>query len=410
MKTVGLITEYNPFHNGHLYHIEKAKEVTGADQVVIIMSGNFVQRGIPAIMPKRIRTEMALRCGASAVFELPVCYATGSAELFAMGAVSFLDMLGIVDAVCFGSESGNLEDLKRIADVLIDEPKPFKKALRKNLQSGMNYPAARQDALHSYWKENDISFLLDSPNNILAIEYLKALRRLDSKILPYTIRRVDSDYHETELNDGYSSASAIRRLLSYTGNSFEQLETQVPSTCYQLLQDNYKIHYPVHQTDFSLLYKHIFLKENKKQLKRYADMDKELVNRIKNQLNDFTDIEQFCELLNTRDTTLTKINRACLHALLNIKKSDIEKFTENGYHYYAHLLGFRQDRAKVLTQIKEQGKIPLLPKLTKTEELSAIGRKMLKKDIFASNLYESAVTERYRTTFCNELSQQIVRV
>lgn len=410
MKTVGLITEYNPFHNGHLYHIEKAKEVTGADQVIIIMSGDFVQRGIPAIMPKRIRTEMALRCGASAVFELPVCYATGSAELFAMGAVSFLDMLGIVDAVCFGSESGNLEDLKRIADVLIDEPKPFKKALRKNLQSGMNYPAARQDALHSYWKEDDISFLLDSPNNILAIEYLKALRRLDSKILPYTIRRVDSDYHETELNDGYSSASAIRRLLSYTGNSFEQLETQVPSTCFQLLQDNYKIHYPVHQTDFSLLYKHIFLKENKKQLKRYADMDKELVNRIKNQLNDFTDIEQFCELLNTRDTTLTKINRACLHALLNIKKEDIEKFTENGYHYYAHLLGFRQDRAKVLTQIKEQGKIPLLPKLTKTEEISHIGRKMLKKDIFASNLYESAVTQRYRTTFCNELSQQIVRV
>lgn len=410
MKTVGLITEYNPFHNGHLYHIEKAKEVTGADQVIIIMSGDFVQRGIPAIMPKRIRTEMALRCGASAVFELPVCYATGSAELFAMGAVSFLDMLGIVDAVCFGSESGNLEDLKRIADVLIDEPKPFKKALRKNLQSGMNYPAARQDALHSYWKEDDISFLLDSPNNILAIEYLKALRRLDSKILPYTIRRVDSDYHETELNDGYSSASAIRRLLSYTGNSFEQLETQVPSTCFQLLQDNYKIHYPVHQTDFSLLYKHIFLKENKKQLKRYADMDKELVNRIKNQLNDFTDIEQFCELLNTRDTTLTKINRACLHALLNIKKEDIEKFTKNGYHYYAHLLGFRQDRAKVLTQIKEQGKIPLLPKLTKTEEISHIGRKMLKKDIFASNLYESAVTQRYRTTFCNELSQQIVRV
>lgn len=410
MKTVGLITEYNPFHNGHLYHIEKAKEVTGADQVIIIMSGDFVQRGIPAIMPKRIRTEMALRCGASAVFELPVCYATGSAELFAMGAVSFLDMLEIVDAVCFGSESGNLEDLKRIADVLIDEPKPFKKALRKNLQSGMNYPAARQDALHSYWKEDDISFLLDSPNNILAIEYLKALRRLDSKILPYTIRRVDSDYHETELNDGYSSASAIRRLLSYTGNSFEQLETQVPSTCFQLLQDNYKIHYPVHQTDFSLLYKHIFLKENKKQLKRYADMDKELVNRIKNQLNDFTDIEQFCELLNTRDTTLTKINRACLHALLNIKKEDIEKFTKNGYHYYAHLLGFRQDRAKVLTQIKEQGKIPLLPKLTKTEEISHIGRKMLKKDIFASNLYESAVTQRYRTTFCNELSQQIVRV
>ena len=122
MKITGLIAEYNPFHNGHLYHIQETKQVTGADAVIVVMSGDYVQRGVPAIMPKRIRAEMALRCGASAVFELPVCYATGSAELFAMGAVSFLDRLGIVDSICFGSECNDLRAMNTVADLLLKNP------------------------------------------------------------------------------------------------------------------------------------------------------------------------------------------------------------------------------------------------------------------------------------------------
>ena len=147
MKITGLIAEYNPFHNGHLYHIQETKQVTGADAVIVVMSGDYVQRGVPAIMPKRIRAEMALRCGASAVFELPVCYATGSAELFAMGAVSFLDRLGIVDSICFGSECNDLRAMNTVADLLLKEPAEYRNMLKENLRSGCSYPAARQKAV-----------------------------------------------------------------------------------------------------------------------------------------------------------------------------------------------------------------------------------------------------------------------
>lgn len=144
MKIVGLITEYNPFHNGHLYHIEEAKRVSGADTVIVVMSGDYVQRGTPAIMPKRLRAEMALKCGAGAVFELPVCYASGSAEYFAMGAVSLLDRLGVTDAVCFGSECNDLDSLWDIARILLDEPEAYKESLREALKNGQSYPAARK--------------------------------------------------------------------------------------------------------------------------------------------------------------------------------------------------------------------------------------------------------------------------
>ena len=150
MKIVGLIAEYNPFHNGHQYHIEKAKEAAGADTAIVIMSGDYVQRGAPAIMPKYIRAEMALKCGAAAVFELPVCYATGSAELFAMGAVSFLESLGVVDSICFGSECDDLPSLIQIADILTEEPEEYRALLQSYLRSGMSFPAARQDALQAY--------------------------------------------------------------------------------------------------------------------------------------------------------------------------------------------------------------------------------------------------------------------
>ena len=179
MKVVGLITEYNPFHNGHQYHIEKSLEVTGADAAVVVMSGDYVQRGIPAIMPKLLRTEMALKCGAGAVFELPVCYATGSAELFALGAVSLLDHLGIIDCLCFGSECGNLEEMGHIADILLEEPESYRNILQANLKNGLSFPAARQRALSAYLGNENASLLLDDPNNILGIEYLKAFSPKD---------------------------------------------------------------------------------------------------------------------------------------------------------------------------------------------------------------------------------------
>ena len=311
MKIVGLITEYNPFHNGHLYHIEEAKRITGSDTAVVVMSGDYVQRGTPAFMPKRIRAEMALRCGAGAVFELPVCYATGSAEYFALGAVSLLDRLGIVDCICFGSECDDLEAMSRAADILLTEPKEYQTLLRSSLKEGNPFPAARQKALAAYTGSTDIARILTEPNNILGIEYLKALKKLGSSMTPYTIQRRGAGYHDRELAGRFSSASAIRSLLAYSGSSLrteqtggtfdnipfsnilDDLENQVPSSCLSLLKDYHRVQYPIYQNDFSLLLKYKLLNKRTESLLRYMDVSDELANRICARLDDFFNFKQF---------------------------------------------------------------------------------------------------------------------
>ncbi|MDD3141486.1 MAG: nucleotidyltransferase [Lachnospiraceae bacterium] len=409
MKTVGLIVEYNPFHNGHLYHIEKAKRLTGASNVVVVMSGNYVQRGTPSIMPKHLRADMALCCGASIVLELPVCYATASAELFALGAVSLLDKLGCVDALCFGSECGELEPLVKIASILKEEPKFYANELQSNLKLGMSFPLARQEALKSYLSttaNQDMALLLESPNNILGIEYLKALQTIESSIIPITIKRQGSDYHNKAIHSTHSSASAIRNALFYS--EFSKIKSQVPDCCYDLLSSNYQLRYPVYANDFSLLMRYRLILEDKATLTDYVDISEDLANRIKNQLNNYIDLKQFCELIKTKDSTYSRISRSLLHMLLNIRKEDFEQFIANGIHYYAHILGFRKKDAVLLKTIKKTACIPLLTKLSACNEIPELGLKMLNQDILASDLYESVISDKYKTTFINEYTQTLI--
>lgn len=428
MKIVGLITEYNPFHNGHHYHIQKAKELTGADAAVVIMSGDYVQRGTPAIMPKYLRAEMALKSGASAVFELPVCYSTASAELFALGAVSFLDKLGVVDTLCFGSECGDLDALYEIAQLFCKEPVEYTACLKEKLRQGLSFPAARREAVSACTHSEQHAALLDDPNNILGIEYIKALIRLQSPIQPCTIRRIESNYHDQELRSGYSSASAIRSLLAYSssvistetvGETFDntpftsilnELEDQVPACCLALLKDYHKVLYPVYQNDFSLLMKYKLLNKDASSLTRYMDVSETLANRIQNQLNNFFNYKQFCELLKTRDITQTRINRALLHIMLGLKKNNVREYTDNGFHFYARLLGFRKDSQKLISEISRHSSLPLLTRLSDTSSVHASGIKMLRHDILASNLYESVVTDKFKTAFRNEYKQPILKI
>ena len=429
MKIVGLITEYNPFHNGHLHHIQEAVRVTGADAAIVVMSGDYVQRGVPAIMPKRLRAQMALKCGAAAVFELPVCYATGGAELFAEGAVSLLDRLGIVDSICFGSECDDLTSLSEIADILCQEPEEYKEYLREHLKEGCSFPEARQKALKEYSHSEEYSSLMSDPNNILGIEYLKALKKSNSSLQPYTIRREGAHYHDTDLHsDHYSSASAIRSLLAYsgsalstdrTGGTFEnpplsgilsELEGQVPPTCLELLKDYHRVSYPIYQNDFSLLLKYKLLNKHPAGLLRYMDVSEELANRICAQLNNFFNYRQVCELIKTRDITQPRVNRALLHIMLGLKKEDVELYMNGGYHYYARLLGFRKDRERLLPRIAKESALPLLTRLADSSQLPPVGQKMLRNDILASNLYMSVVTDRYKTAFENEYKQPLLKV
>ena len=413
MKTVGLITEYNPFHNGHAYHIEKAKMLTGADRVIVVMSGDFVQRGAPAVMPKHLRTESALLSGASLIIELPVCFATGSAEYFAQGSISLLNQLGCIDSICFGSECGDLHLLKEIAQILADEPIEYQTALKQALKEGASFPAARQEALNIY--SDKYSEILASPNNILGIEYLKALAKIHSKMEPFTIKRIGAGYHDMYINGQFSSATAIRSdiyQLADVNSSSESLplthiQTQVPSSCHELMKKNYQTRYPVKADDFSLLLKAKLLSETAGSLSHYLDMSPELANRILRLRNDYLSFEQFCDLLKTKELTRSRISRSFIHVLLGITNDWLTAMKAPAP--YARILGFRRDHADLLGILKRTSDIPLITSPARTV-LADTAYQMLELDIYASDLYESVITDLYGTPFHNELTKQIIKI
>ena len=423
MKTAGIIAEYNPFHNGHAYHIEETRKKTEADYIIAVMSGSFVQRGTPAICDKHLRAETALQNGVDLVLELPVSYAVGSAEIFSRGAVEILDRLGIVNALSFGAETDDLEELSVIADFLLQEPEEYKSILQKNLAQGQNFAKARAAAIPKIHAE-----IFSSPNAILGIEYLKALKKCGSSIRPYTIRRKGAGYHSSQLDGLYSSASAIRSLLAYSSSSIHtefagddstelsfsdilnELGNQVPKKCLELLSDFHKIQYPVYQNDFSLILKYKLLNKHPKSLVRYMDVSPELAARICTSLNDFFNYKQFAGLLKTKELTQTRINRALLHIMLGIKKDSVSEYMNSGYNFYARLLGFRKDCSQILTEISKKSSLPLLTKLAESRELCELGQRMLRDDILASNLYTSVVTDKFKTAFLNEYKQRIIKI
>ena len=413
MKTVGLITEYNPFHNGHAYHIEKAKMLTGADRVIVVMSGDFVQRGAPAVMPKHLRAESALLSGASLIIELPVCFATGSAEYFAQGSISLLNRLGCIDSICFGSECGDLHLLKEIAQILADEPIEYQTALKQALKEGASFPAARQEALNIY--SDKYSEILASPNNILGIEYLKALAKIHSKMEPFTIKRIGAGYHDMDIDGQFSSATAIRSdiyQLADVNSSFESLplthiQTQVPSSCHELMKKNYRTRYPVKADDFSLLLKAKLLSETAGSFSHYLDMSPELANRILRLRNDYLSFEQFCDLLKTKELTRSRISRSFIHVLLGITNDWLTAMKAPAP--YARILGFRRDHADLLGILKRTSDIPLITSPARAV-LADTAYQMLELDIYASNLYESVITDLYGTPFHNELTKQIIKI
>ena len=323
MKIVGIIAEYNPFHNGHQYHIDQALQKTGADAAVILMSGDFVQRGAPAIAPKHLRAKAALLGGASLILELPVLFSCSSAELFARGAVSIFNSLGCISYLCFGSECGDIKKLNRLARILSEEPEFYRQLLQDELRKGRPFPQARQTALSVYTKDPSLAEILSSPNNTLGIEYLKALRYFKSPIQPFAIPREGSGYNDTNLCETFSSATAIRnRILnpSLPEDAFSSVAGQLPPASSDLLRKNYQSSLPVTQDDFSLLLKYRLLCESASSLTDYLDVSKDLANRIINQRNDFATWSSFCDLLKTRELTYTRISRALLHILLGIEK------------------------------------------------------------------------------------------
>lgn len=396
MKTTGIIAEYNPFHNGHAYLIRKAKEITGADYCVIVMSGDFVQRGAPAIADKYIRAEAALKNGADLVLELPVYYALGSAEYFASGAVALLDRLGVVDTLCFGSECGDITVLSEFARNLLDESSTFKRVLDRQLRLGLSYPNARNAALEASAPHlNAHMYVLTSPNNILGIEYCKALYRRNSSIQPCTVRRTGTSYHDASLNNAFCSALAIREAMK--GREFpDDIINLMPQSAYELLKEHYGHTCPITADDASLALHYQLLSQQASGYTMHPDIDQALSDRIMNKLPSYHNFSDFCEQLKTKNRTYTRIARSLMHILLQIDKTAFDVYQSEDYIYYAHMLGFRKDAEPLLSAIKKQSSIPLLSRLSNADELlSDNGRAMLAKDIYADHVYHSLVRHKF---------------
>lgn len=417
MKAVGIIAEYNPFHNGHSYHMEKAKELTGADYIIAVISGDFVQRGMPALLDKYLRCEMALRSGADLVLELPAAYATASAESFAMGAVSLIDKLGVADFLYFGSECGDIGMLSALAGHLREESPAFKEAIQKELREGHTYPAARERAIESCRKTeilsateemtcDDLQQLLNEPNNILALEYLKSLKRRNSSLIPITIKREHAGYHDMSVQRTFSSAEAIRAL--YPSERQPDLSGLVPVEVLNIMEREYQKRFPILPDDFSLcLYYRLLMEKGQNiSLPLYQDVSRDLGQRIYNELPSFRDYESYALHIKTKQYTLTRINRALTHILLNIRAKDYQFYSLHDFIPYARVLGFRKKSSALLSAIKQNSSIPLITKLADAEGLlNTCGKKMLWQDIFAANLYRKVQEEKFKTVLENEYTE-----
>lgn len=414
MKTVGIIAEYNPFHNGHAYQIARAKEMTGADYCIIVMCGDFVQRGAPALAGKYTRAEMALKNGADLVLELPIYYALGSAEYFASGAIALFDKLGITDTLCFGSECGDISILSEFALRLMEEDTIFKEVLNRHLRMGYAYPTARNAALHASAPHlTPYMHVLAAPNNILGIEYCKALSKRGSSIKPYTTHRAGSSYHDASLLNTFCSALAIRESID-TSVSLTDVRELIPPSAYELLEDQYAKSFPIQANDFSLPLHYQLLTERPSGYTIHPDIDPDLSDRIANLLPDYHSFTDFCEQLKTKNRTYTRISRSLMHILLQITKDDLAAFQAEDYIYYARILGFCKDATALLTAIKARSNIPLLSKLTDADELlTENGKRMLAKDIYASQIYHSVVQHKYPDNTAyngNEYTRPILKI
>lgn len=402
MKTCAIIAEYNPFHNGHAYLVREAVKRTGADFCMAVMSGDFVQRGGPAILPARMRCLTALSEGLDMVFELPSYGACASAEFFAESAVSILNQLGCVDYLVFGCESEDLDLLKRAAALLADEPDAFKACLKEGLKSGLDFPSARSKALMAClpgdMPAEGLKDLLHQPNTILALEYLKALIRTDSPMIPVAVRRQGAAYHDTALSSDFSSAAAVRAFLQDHAPS-ELPAGKLPETTLDIFRGLEHAKGFPGQDDFSEMIAHLLIREDR-QLGSYCDMTDELAARILNMAPFMTSFSDLVRRTGTRHYTDSRIRRCLFHLLLDHKKAVMEAWKSGGYKDYVRLLGMRRTAGPLLSAAGKNAPDMLMVRPARDiGRLSETGRILYETDQKAHRLYRQAALMRHGLSF-----------
>ena len=423
MKVTGVIAEFNPFHNGHAYFLQEARRLSGADYCVAVMSGDFVQRGVPAITDKYRRTRAALENGADLVLELPVLYASASAEGFAYGAVSILHRLGIIDSIVFGCETENLSLLLDAAEKLNEESPVFQSFLQSHIAKGISFPAARIMALRDCFpqKAGDYEKLLASPNNILAVEYLKALQKRNTSIRPIPLLRKNNGYHSRELTPPYASAEALRKIIfeapsvrskntSDFHDLFASLEPFMPASALQSLITEDDRFLPVEEDllSISLHYRLLSLSGKNCPLTDFLDVNQDLSNRILNRLPGYTTFTGFSNLCKTKDMTQARINRALLHIFLDIRKEDSALAAALDGAPYVRMLGCKKDAAPLLSAIKETASLSLISKPAQAQKvLSPEARRLWELDIHSAHLYQMLLTGAYQLPMIHEYQRPV---
>ena len=399
-KVLGIICEYNPFHNGHLYHLEQSKRLTGSNYTVAIMSGNFTQRGSTAIVDKWSRAEMALRSGIDLVIELPLLYSISSAENFADGAIRILDNLKVVDYLSFGAETSDIDILTEISEILYKEPKAYKTLLANELKKGLSFPKARENALLSYLDNNNkYSNILSSPNNILGIEYMKALKKYKSNIKPVSIARFEAGYNDTNYSGNIASATAIRNIIKNGG--FNILRNLLPSSSFNILIDNVKQGHII--PDLSVFERQIIYNLRKmsvEEIGNLPDVSEGLEFSIKKAANSCNTLLEFLNIIKSKRYTSTRLQRILLYTLLEITKKDInlsKKVTP-----YARVLGLNKRGKFLISEIaKANPKLEIITSVKRFWDNSTNKNLniLLEKDIFSTNVY----TIGYDFDSCNNL-------
>lgn len=407
MEIVGIIAEYNPFHNGHLYHLQKAKELTGAKYCVAVMGGNFLQRGEPAFMNKWTRTLMALNAGVDIVIEMPFIFASQDARGFANAGIQILNSLGIVKYIVFGCEDNQMEILNNLAEILKIEPAFYKNVLKKEIKNGINFPKIREKALTQYYQKyggkyngnaiDKIKQVLRQPNNVLALEYLISLKNINSPIIPIAIKRVGSNYLQERLEGQYSSATAIRRSIlknfsKKKKNPLEGIENSLPAFSYRLISDELKKGLnPVTISSFEQAIFSQLRRMSADEIKMIHGVQEGLENRLKDGANSSFNLETLIQEVKSKRYTQTRIQRILIHSLFYLTHKEIEMFNQKG-PLYCRILGITENGKLILKRLKKHSKLPIIIKLSnflkkiKNDEDNMV-QKLLDYDILSTDLY-----------------------
>lgn len=386
-KVLGIIAEYNPFHNGHLYHLENSKKLTNCNYSIAIISGNFTQRGSTSIIDKWQKTKMALLNGIDLIIELPVLYSISSGENFADGAIKILNSLGIVNYISFGSETEDISILDKIANILYSEPKEYKEFLSYELKKGVSFPKARENALLKYSNDKKYSNIISSPNNILGIEYLKALKKYNSNIKPFCITRFKSEYNSNNYSGNIGSATAIRDLVK--NKNFDIIKNLVPSQTYNILMENINTGNFVPDLNvFEREIIYILRKMSIEEISNLPDVSEGLEFAINDAINKCNNLTDLLTIVKSKRYTQTRLQRIFLCALLGITKSDIN-ISKNTIPY-VRVLGFNENGKKLISEIsKKSPELQIITSVKKFVDLNCNRnlKQLLDKDIFATNVY-----------------------